>query len=92
MRLSTLVAKHQSLAFETELLEACDWDEGLLNRVITEFDEYIKFLNPDFFNSFIEARNDIAHHIEQSFNKKISDIIIKAVDSQAKHFKQEKNI
>tara|TARA_E500000331_G_scaffold152577_1_gene148508 strand:+ start:329 stop:616 length:288 start_codon:yes stop_codon:yes gene_type:complete len=83
-----LIYSHlKSLNSQTALLEACDWDEGFLASVVQEVDEYLRFLNPEYFKSWKEFENDVSKHLTNKFNKRISDIIINIIDSNRKEIK-----
>jgi hypothetical protein len=80
-------ANLKSLSLQTALLEACDWDDCRVEKVVLEVDEYLRFLNPGYFNSWDEIQQDISNHLTNTFNKHISDIIINIVNLNKNDFK-----
>ena len=80
-----LIYSHlNSLNSQTALLEACNWDEKMLSSVVDEVDEYLRFLNPGYFNSWTDMEDDISNHLTNKFNKSISDIIINTINLNKK--------
>tara|TARA_B100000214_G_C23844716_1_gene570507 strand:- start:499 stop:786 length:288 start_codon:yes stop_codon:yes gene_type:complete len=87
MHFDLIYSQLQSLHSQTALLEACDWDEEMLSAVISEVDEYLRFLNPGYFNSWKDMETDISNHLTNKFNNRVSDIIINTINSNRKEFK-----
>ena len=90
MHYDLIYSRLKSLSAQTALLEAADWDEDKLNRVMLEVDDYFRFLNPEYFNSWGELEADVANHLTQKFDKKISDIIINILNLEKESFLKSK--
>jgi hypothetical protein len=79
--------KHISL--QTELLEACDWDEDKLNIKIQFIQNFLNEYKPANVAKWETLRDDIKNRLLETNDKTFTDIIIRVIDHHKDEFLQQ---
>ena len=69
----------KSLSLQTEMLEACDWDEQELELVMQSASSYLNGLVLKDYRTWVDIKYSIKYDLQSMFNKKISCIIMNIV-------------
>ena len=76
----------KALSLQTELLEACDWDEEKLELVMQSTADYLNNYDLNNRMSWHEVRAEFEFHLQHEFNKQVSDIIINIFELKKNEF------
>ena len=79
--------KHISL--QTELLEACDWDEDKLNIKLRFIQDFLSEYKPVNVINWSALRNDMKNQLLETNDKIFTDIIIRVIDHHKDEFLQQ---
>ena len=71
---------------QTELLEACNWDEQELESVMQGVASYLNKLDLSDSKSWVDIKYNIKYSLENMFNKQISSIIMNIVKLKKEEF------
>ena len=83
--------KHISL--QTELLEACDWDEDELNEKLQFIQSFLRdYKPPTRSNGWDSIKKDLYIGLCETNNKNFIDIIIRVIEHHRHEFLQQLNL
>lgn len=78
----------RSLSLQTELLEACNWNEDELKDVMEKVALYLNSLDLKSGITWNKLSLDIKKYLSNNFNKQITTIIINTIDSKKNEFQK----
>ena len=84
MYFDLIISNLKSLSLQTELLEACEWDEEELELVMQSTADYLNNYDLNNHGSWHEIR--VEFELQHEFDKQISDIIINIFELRKNEF------
>ena len=77
-----IIFELSKVALQTELLEACDWDEEKLENIMIIVTEQLHASNIKIYNSWYEIEQVLKQNLNNITTPKIFNIIMKVINYQ----------